>query len=248
MRDDPITTPLRLSGQLSLSNRKLSVAARDAKVASVRTRLLRWGDKNRRRFWWRRLRDPYRVAVVEVLLRQTSAPRARLQIRAFLARYPTAQALAKARTSELTVQLRSFGLHRQRARQLHAFATEVVRRGGVVGRETGELLELPGIGVYAAAAIRCFVYGYPDALVDVNVVRIIERLYGLRRDRGEMRRDRRVPELAGAIVTRRHARELNWTFLDFGAAVCTSTAPRCKTCPLLTVCVYGSRHATRRSM
>ena len=39
-----------------------------------------------------------------------------------------------------------------------------------------ELLRLPGIGPYTAAAILAFAFGYPSAPVDGNVVRVISRL------------------------------------------------------------------------
>ncbi|MGH7141087.1 MAG: A/G-specific adenine glycosylase, partial [Minisyncoccia bacterium] len=50
----------------------------------------------RRGLPWRTTRDPYRILVSEVMLQQTQADRVRPFYRAFITRFPTARALAKA--------------------------------------------------------------------------------------------------------------------------------------------------------
>ncbi|HET7093315.1 MAG TPA: hypothetical protein VFI22_07555, partial [Thermomicrobiales bacterium] len=65
-----------------------------AKIDAIRRGLLRWYAANARDLPWRRTRDPYRVLVSEVMLQQTQVDRVIPYYEAFLARFPSVEALA----------------------------------------------------------------------------------------------------------------------------------------------------------
>lgn len=212
----------------------------ESDLFAIRRGLLRWWRKSGREFWWRRVRDPYTIAIVEVLLKQTNASASYGRIQKVVRRYPSAEALSKASLAKLEGELQPLGLHRQRATQLRNLGAALVDRNEIVPRKTSELLKLPGVGPYAASAIRCFAFGSREPVIDVNVVRIVHRLFGITEHRGELRRSKQIQAAATDLVAGRKARELNWALLDLGALVCTSRKPRCSVCPLLPHCSYGA--------
>src|SRR5213593_2268950 len=67
-----------------------------AHARDVRRRVSRWYSGQGRDLPWRRTRDPYAVLVSEVMLQQTQVSRVVPAYRAFLARFPTLRALARA--------------------------------------------------------------------------------------------------------------------------------------------------------
>jgi A/G-specific adenine glycosylase len=177
------------------------------------------------------------TAVVEILLKQTRASSVEEEVRSFVEHYPNPEALATASIRRLSKDLVPFGFHRQRAVHLKALGTTLSREGRKISADRDTLLSLPGIGPYAASAIRCFVYGAREPVIDVNIVRIVERVFGVKYERGEGRRNKEVKRLATALLDGGQPRRLNWGMLDFGALVCRERNPRCSECPLNQTCL-----------
>lgn len=215
----------------------------DAEVHHVRRLLLRWWKHNGREFWWRESRDPFTVALVEVLLKQTRASSSAAAIRAFVECYPTPAALAAAPESELLDELRPFGFQRQRASHLAQLAKQLQAEPDALSARNQELRQLPGIGAYAAAAIGVFAHGRRETVIDVNVVRVFRRLWGLSVPRGELRKSALIREVGEMYAGTTKPREANWALLDLGAEICKERQPRCPICPLLSSCQFGQRLA-----
>lgn len=210
-----------------------------ATVKKVRRRLFRWSRVFGRDFWWRRQRDPFTTAVVEILLKQTRASSIEERALAFVARYPNPESLADAPLGQLTDDLLPFGFHRQRAAHLKALGQSLKTGEQVLSADRDMLLALPGIGPYAASAIRCFVYGVREPVIDVNIVRIVERVFGVTYERGEGRRNPEIKRLASVLLQGPNPRKVNWALLDLGALVCRQTRPDCPACPLNEMCHYA---------
>ena len=89
-------------------------------------------------------------------------------------------ALAKADLDDVLAAWAGLGYY-SRARNLHACAQRIVaERRGRFPRTEAELLELPGIGPYTAAAIAAIAYGETATPVDGNVERVVTRLFAVR--------------------------------------------------------------------
>jgi A/G-specific adenine glycosylase len=204
-------------------------------VRRTRRALLSWYRTSGRRFWWRNQRDPFVTAVVEILLRQTRADVSEGRIADFLVCYPTPESLVTSSLEEIELKLSPLGFQRQRATQLHALG-EALTTGARLGPIKEALLSLPGIGPYTANAIRCFVYGAREPAVDVNVARIVQRVFAVDFKRGEGRRNAEIWRLARALVQGGRPREMNWALIDLGALVCTARRARCDVCPLRSWC------------
>jgi A/G-specific adenine glycosylase len=198
--------------------------------------LLAWYERHGRTYLpWRATRDPYRIIVSESMLQQTQVERVIPLYEAFLARFPTFEALAAADAGDAVRAWRGLG-YNSRAMRLHALARAVVERhGGTLPRETAALRALPGVGAYTAAALRAFAFELDDAAVDVNLRRVIHRVaFGLEYPR--VADDRVLDTIAIAAVPRGAAHDWNSALMDLGATICTARAARCLVCPLRDAC------------
>ena len=82
-----------------------------------------------------------------------------------------------------------------------------------------DLTSLPGVSHYIASAVRCFAFGYPDALLDTNTVRVSGRIFGLPVS-DSSRRSKLFREVLERLLDQRCPREFNWTLIDFAWAIC----------------------------
>lgn len=202
-----------------------------------RGRILGWYRESARSFPWRGVADPYRVAVAETLLRQTSANMVVPIYMEFLRRYPDAPSLAAASPEEVRELIRPLGLF-FRADQLVGLAREVVGQySGRVPEDRRGLESLPGIGPYIAGAVLCFAFGQPEVIVDTNVLRVYRRVFGLGPHSTRVGPDRATIAVASAMLPQDHrASDFNLALLDFAALVCSHYSPRCGNCPVLDMC------------
>lgn len=210
------------------------MARRDPQIVAA---LCRWFDREARDLPWRRRRTGYTALVAEAMLQQTQVSRVLQRYAAFVRRFPTAGALAAADEQEVLSLWQGLGYYR-RARHLHGAAKLITRLyGGRVPRDVHELVNLPGVGRYTAAAIASIVYGKREPAVDGNTQRVLARLDandGPPMDRRTIRRAwERAADLVGCAA---EPGTLNEALMELGALVCTPQKPRCGRCPLASQC------------
>jgi A/G-specific adenine glycosylase len=196
--------------------------------------LLAWYDRCRRDLPWRRSRDPWAVWVSEVMLQQTRVETVVPYFERFLARFPDPAALAVADTEEVLAHWSGLGYYR-RARQLQSAARVVVERGGLP-RTAAELVRLPGVGPYTAAAIASIAFAEPVPVLDGNVIRVAARLSADPGDPGRAADRRRLLAVAATLIDRQRPGDSNQALMELGATVCLPRAPRCGQCPLADGC------------
>lgn len=204
-------------------------------LTSARRALLDWYRPRRHAYAWRRSHDPYAILVSEVMLQQTQAARVEPLFEAFLARFPTVQALAEAPRADVVRAWEGLGYHR-RAVALHEAARALRRdHGGVVPRELPALGALPGVGPYTASAVAAIAFGEPVAAVDTNVRRIVARVAFAAEPDEVAARD--LADEAGRLCDRDDPGAWNQALMDLGREVCRPS-PRCDVCPLERWCAF----------
>lgn len=209
-------------------------------LARVRASLLAWYAADHRDFPWRRTTDPYAVLVSEVMLQQTQASRIAERFPTFMARFPTARALADGSEAEVLAAWSGLGYNR-RALALRRAAAAVVAHGWP--RDVAALEGLAGIGPYTARAVASLAFGEPVGVVDTNVRRWLVRRFGL----APMTSARELQALADALAAAGDpADAAPWTHatMEFGAGVCTPRNPRCDVCPIADDCPSRGMAAT----
>jgi len=205
-------------------------ALSDSRGVAFRARLLAWYDAHARDLPWRKSCDPYRVWLSEIMLQQTRVAAVIEHYYEFLKRFPTVEKLAAAREASVLAAWSGLGYYR-RARMLHAAAKLIARNhGGQFPPTSAELLTLPGIGRYTAAAIASIAFGEPVAVVDGNVERVLQRL------EGQSLAGEKLWEAAAKLLDRERPGDFNQAMMELGATVCTPRAPACLACPVLELC------------
>jgi A/G-specific adenine glycosylase len=169
--------------------------------------IVAWWTENARELPWRETRDVYAVWVAEVMSAQTTIGRVVPAWVRWMARWPTVEALADASLREVLREWQGLGYPR-RARDLHRSAQLIISSGW-----PKELTQLPGVGAYTAAAVRCFALEEPVLPRDVNVTRVLER---------------RFPH--GLDISADPWRTAQ-AIMEFGQRICAAR-PRCDVCPV----------------
>ena len=204
---------------------------------SVVRSVLAWYQTNARDLPWRRQdASPWGVLVSEVMLQQTPVARVLGPWSAWLERWPTPGALADESSGAAVAAWGRLGYPR-RALRLHQAASAIVEcHGGEVPGTYEELLALPGIGDYTAAAVASFAFGARHAVVDTNVRRVVARVSAGVADLRPSAAARRLAESylpEGADAPR-------WAVasMELGALVCTARSPHCEACPISNLCAW----------
>ncbi|MCI0462779.1 MAG: hypothetical protein L0Z62_38010 [Gemmataceae bacterium] len=201
---------------------------------------MRWFDTNGREFPWRQEgASLYHLILSELLLQRTRAETVAAFFNQFITRFPTWEAIAGSTVEEIGELLKPIGLWRRRASSLLALATAMAARGGEFPRKRAEVETLPGVGQYIANSILLFSAGRAEPLLDVNMARVLERLFGHRK-LVDIRDDPHLQSVSRAIVRGKRATELNWAVLDLAANICTIKNPRCEECPLRRNCLHAN--------
>jgi A/G-specific adenine glycosylase len=198
-----------------------------------------WYDEHARDLPWRAATvSPWGVLVSEIMLQQTPAARVAPIWEQWMSRWPTPAALAAEPSGEAVRAWGRLGYPR-RALRLHSSAVAMVdRHGGNVPSTYAELLALPGVGSYTAAAVAAFGFGQRHAVLDTNVRRVHARFF-----RGEADASSASPtvperDAALALVPCENPAHHSVAVMELGALVCTARSPRCADCPLFTTCAW----------
>jgi len=205
----------------------------DNKTRDMPARLLAWYDRHRRVLPWRaragEAPDPYRVWLSEIMLQQTTVATVGPYFLTFLARWPDVTSLAAAPLDDVLTAWAGLGYY-ARARNLHKCAQAVAREhGGKFPDTEAELLELPGIGDYTAAAIAAIAFDRRAVVMDGNVERVVARLHRVATPLPAAKPA--LKALTDTLTPDRRAGDFAQAMMDLGATICTPKKPRCALCP-----------------
>ncbi len=217
-------------------NYSLSMELDAGKAGFFRAKLLEWQAANPRPMPWKNEPDPYLIWLSEVILQQTRVEQGRVYYERFKERFPTVRDLAAAPEDEVLKTWQGLGYY-TRARNLHRAANWIVNRlNGKFPSSYPDILALPGIGPYSAAAIASFAYGLPHAVLDGNVFRVISRFLGVDAPVDSTEGKKLFQALAGQLLDTGRPGRYNQAIMDFGAVQCTPKRAGCDTCPLSSDC------------
>jgi len=199
------------------------------------SKLRAWYRRHARDLPWRRTRDPYRILVSELMLQQTQVSRVIDFYHRFLDRFPSVEALAKARESQVVAQWEGLGYY-ARARNLHKVSRAVVREG--FPSEADQLRRLPGIGPYTAGAVATFAFERREPLVDTNAARVLTRVFAPKLHPKRARDQKAIWAIAEATLPRtgKAAWTHNQALMELGALICTARVKHCGKCPVRGSC------------
>jgi A/G-specific adenine glycosylase len=196
---------------------------------ALQSRLLDWYDRHRRVMPWRAQKgkrpDPYHVWLSEIMLQQTTVAAVGPYFEKFVRRWPNVKKLAAADLDEVLAEWAGLGYY-ARARNLHKCAKALDEKDKFP-ETVEELLELPGIGPYTAAAISSIAFDRPAVAVDGNVERVASRFFAVEEPSKKLLAEK------AAELAKGNPRPGDFTqaFMELGATVCTPKSPKCGQCP-----------------
>ena len=208
-----------------------------ATVRDFHQRLLRWFAASHRPLPWRQSYEPYQVWIAEIMGQQTQMERVAEYFRRWLDQFPDAAAVAAAPEQAVLKAWEGLGYY-SRARNIQRAAGQLVaHHGGEIPADRDQLLRLPGIGPYTAAAILSIAFNQPWPLVDANVERLFARLADIDRPLKQTATRKQIHALAEALLHRDQPRDHNQALMELGALVCTPRRPDCPACPVQDHCL-----------
>jgi A/G-specific adenine glycosylase len=211
-----------------------------AELTEIHDSLGDWFAAEARDLPWRSAAcPPWGVLVSEIMLQQTPVVRVLPVWEEWLRRWPEPADLAREPAGEA---VRSWGRlgYPRRALRLHSAAVAIEQdHCGQVPADYAQLLGLPGVGSYTAAAVAAFAFGRRETVVDTNIRRVHARLFS----------GTALPSPALTAAEMRLAAELlpddagpsvrwNASVMELGALVCTARAPKCSACPVRERCAW----------
>lgn len=197
-----------------------------------------WFEQNARELPWRESgTSAWGIFLSEVMSQQTPVARVAPMWLEWMGRWPTPPDLAKAAPGDAVRHWGRLGYPR-RALRLHEAAVAMVERhGGEVPTTSDELLALPGVGEYTAAAVASFAFGERVPVVDTNIRRVHARtVTGVEFPRPSLSAAER--KLAADLLPYDDHVVWNAGAMEFGALICTAKNPGCGDCPVRSLCAW----------
>jgi len=199
--------------------------------------LLSWYDTHARVMPWRvgpserkkGIRpNSYHVWMSEIMLQQTTVAAVKDYFVKFIRLWPTVQDLAAAEDADVMAAWAGLGYY-ARARNLLKCARVVVADyGGEFPADHAELLKLPGIGPYTAAAVSAIAFDLPETVLDGNVERVMARKHNVQTPLPTAKPE--LMALAEGYTPDERPGDYAQAVMDLGATICTPKNPACGIC------------------
>lgn len=213
-------------------------------MKQMREPIIDWYQKNKRELPWRKEKNSYHIWLSEIMLQQTRIEAVKQYYERFLNQIPTIQVLAEVEEEKLLKLWEGLGYY-NRARNLKKAAQVIQEKyDGKMPRCYKELVTLPGIGEYTAGAISSIAYDKPVPAVDGNVLRVVSRVVGSKRDVLENKTKKEFTQKLQEIMPKQ-AGDFNEGLMELGELICIPNGePLCQKCPLKEICIAKKEDLT----
>ncbi|MBS9336454.1 A/G-specific adenine glycosylase [Fructobacillus papyrifericola] len=195
-------------------------------IENFRSDLLSWYDREgRAHLPWRENTDPYRVLVSELMLQQTRVDTVITYFNRFMKALPTVFDLAKAPEDQVLKLWEGLGYY-SRARNLHKAAKVVAfDLKGAWPESYEDLLTLPGVGPYTAAAVASIAFNQVVPAIDGNFFRVFSRLLKIDADIAKPKTRRVFYDAVAPIVDPKRPGDFNQAIMDLGTSYMKTSDP-----------------------
>ena len=213
-------------------------------MKKMRQPIIDWYQKNKRQLPWRKEKNPYHIWISEIMLQQTRIEAVKQYYERFLNEIPTIQDLAEIEEEKLLKLWEGLGYY-NRARNLKKAAQIMQEKyKGQMPKHDKQLVELPGIGEYTAGAISSIAYDEPVPAVDGNVLRVVSRVVGSKKDVLENKTKKEFTQKLQEIMPKQ-AGDFNEGLMELGELICIPNGePLCEKCPLQDICIAKNENLT----
>jgi endonuclease-3 len=178
-------------------------------------------------------RSPWELLVATILSAQCTDVRVNMVTPELFRRFPTPQAMAKAKLPELEDLIRTTGFFRNKAKSIQGAARKVVEEfGGQVPETLAELITIPGAARKTANVVLGVCFGKAEGVVvDTHVFRIARRLGLAKAETAE-----KVEQELMQILPQDRWIAFSHQLIHHGRQVCDARKPKCDRCNLEQLC------------
>jgi endonuclease III len=185
--------------------------------------------------------SPFEILVACLISVRTRDETSLVMARQLFAVARTPAALADMDINAIDALISKAGFHLIKSEQINTMARLILEENdGELPCSFEVMTSYPGIGPKCANLALGIACGQPRIGVDVHVHRITNRWGYV---------SGRTPELSmsalEAVLPEKYWVEINALLVPFGKNVCTPTAPKCSTCPLLDMCARRGVESSR---
>ena len=204
----------------------------------VTNKILKWYDFNKRSLPWRKdvssVKRQYYTLVSEFMLQQTQVATVIPYFNTFIKNIPSLKILAKVNNKKLFKLWEGLGYY-SRVRNLKKTAQLIIKNyNGKLPSNFEDLLLLPGIGKYTAAAISAIAFNKPYIPLDGNIERVLKRYLYLKKEKDIQKENliKKKSIFGSSLRSSDYAQAL----MELGALICKPTNPLCNQCPISKKC------------
>ena len=173
-----------------------------------------------------------------MILQQTRIQYALPRIERFFKAFPDLASLAFAKEEDVLFAFKGLGYY-NRARNLHKGARFVFEKyKGAFPQDHDEILSIPSVGIYTAAAISSICFAEKKAAIDGNVKRIIARYLLINEKMSNHNFLKMIREFVNQKLqeSQLHPGLFNEALMELGQKLCVRQNPHCTECPLKQDC------------
>lgn len=214
------------------------------KKDNITSKLLKWFEKNGRRFTWRSNHISfYRLLVCEIFLWKTQAATVNSFIARFFKKYPTPEKIEKTPIKSLINDIKVLGLSNRRAKLLKKTFSNYSNRN--IPKFEKEFRKRFGVGQYIARSVLSIYYNQNLFPIDQNIYRFLKRVfnYEIKNIKNLTLEDELFLK---DFIKKRHKRII-WAIIDFSSSVCKKRKPECNECVFAKYCYYFKSSKTKLS-
>lgn len=180
--------------------------------------------------------DAWRLLVMGRLSAQCTDKRVNEVSPALFSEIPTPAAAAVTPVSRIEELVRSCGLYRTKAQNIHDCGVLITERfGGRVPESEEDLLSLPGVGRKIANLVRGDLWRRGGVVVDTHFIRVCGRIGFYPETEKDPARIERIFE---PLIAEPDRSDFCHRVVLFGREVCPARAPKCAGCPLASLCSH----------
>jgi endonuclease-3 len=185
-------------------------------------------------------RNAFELVVATILSAQCTDERVNLVTPALFRRYPTPDAMARARPAQIEAMIRPTGFFRAKTRSILGCARALVaEHGGEVPRTMEAMVKLPGVGRKTSSVVLGHAYRLAEGIaVDTHVLRVSNRL-GIARGEDPVEVERQLM----ALLPRERWIRTTDLLIFHGRRICQARRPTCGVCPVFSLCRWPYRQA-----
>jgi A/G-specific adenine glycosylase len=206
------------------------------KINLIRKEIRAWHKKGKKNLPWRKTDDLFKILISEIFLQQTNTSSVKRIYDDFFNKYNNFEEIYKSNEKTLREDIKSLGLSNKRAKTLKRLSKKIIKTNNGKFPLKREFLEnIKGIGQYISNAYQCFGLNERTIFYDVNIKRIIERVF---KKKNSSSQKAFISERLEELVPQNGFKTFYYALLDFGSKICLKTEPKCEICPISAYCDY----------